>query len=200
MLLRIFDPFQRGEHAHTRRYGGMGLGLSIAKGLVEAHGGSIAARSEGKDRGATFAIELTTVSAPVALESVARPAAPAQRSLRILLVEDHEDTRNALVRLLTRWGHFVKTAGTVAEGIEMAAAFSPELLLSDLGLPDGTGIELLGRLRAEREFPAIAMSGYGMESDLEQTTRAGFVAHLVKPVAAERLREVIERVGVVVGG
>jgi signal transduction histidine kinase/CheY-like chemotaxis protein len=198
MLQRIFDPFQRGEHAHTRRYGGMGLGLSIAKGLVEAHGGSIAARSEGKDRGATFAIELSTVVAPVMPEStgLALPAATAQRSLRILLVEDHVDTRHAMERLLTRWGHFVKTAATVAEGVEMAAAFAPELLLSDLGLPDGTGIELLGKVRAEREILAIAMSGYGMESDLEQTAQAGFAAHLVKPVAAERLKEVIERVAV----
>ncbi len=195
MLSRIFEPFQQGEDSTTRRFGGVGLGLSIAKGLVEAHSGHITARSAGKDQGATFTIELATITPPAApkVSGISLPVTPTVRTLRILLVEDHEDTRNALMRLLVRWGHIVKPAATIAEAIEFAVAFNPELLLSDVGLPDGTGMDLLGQLRHDRDIPAIAMSGYGMESDLEQTKHAGFDAHLVKPVAAARLKEKIDR-------
>lgn len=195
MLARIFEPFQQGENSTTRRFGGVGLGLSIAKGLVEAHSGRITARSEGKDQGATFVIELATITPPVApkVSGISMPMTLTERRLRILLVEDHEDTRNALVRLLTRWGHLVKPAATVTQAMEYAATFNPELLLSDVGLPDGTGMDLLGKLRQDRDIPAIAMSGYGMESDLEQTKHAGFNAHIVKPVAADRLKETIDR-------
>lgn len=195
MLSQIFEPFQQGEDSTTRRFGGVGLGLSIAKALVEAHGGSITARSDGKDHGATFVIDLATIKPPAApkVSGIAMPVTPTPRSLRILLVEDHEDTRNALTRLLARWGHVVKPAATVAQAIEYASAFDPEMLVSDVGLPDGTGMELLGKLRLDRDIPAIAMSGYGRQSDLEQTKHAGFHAHLVKPVDPVRLKETIDR-------
>ena len=92
-----------------------------------------------------------------------------------------------------RWGHEVATAGSVTEGIERSAAFRPELLISDIGLPDGTGVDLLAQVRQGDDFQAIAMSGYGMESDLELTKAAGFRDHLVKPVSADRLKEAIQR-------
>lgn len=197
MLSEIFEPFHQGEHSTTRRYGGVGLGLTIAKGLIEAHGGSILARSRGKDRGATFVIDLATSDLLPAQDApgIPLPPTPEPRSLRILLVEDHQDTRHTLERILTRWGHTVRSAETVAQAIEYAAVFQPDLLLSDIGLPDGTGMDLLGVIRRTSDIPAIAMSGYGMEKDLEQTTKAGFNAHLVKPVSAERLKETIDRVG-----
>lgn len=193
-LTRIFEPFQQAEENVSRRYGGLGLGLSVAQGLVRAHGGIIHARSEGRGMGATFIVELgTTSSVPAAIE--AKPERPIldDRRLRVLIVEDHADTRRALERILIRWGHDVATAGSVSEGVERAAEFQPQLLISDIGLPDGTGVDLLAQVTRSDEFQAIAMSGYGMESDLEQTKAAGFRDHLVKPVSADRLKEAIQR-------
>jgi len=193
-LARIFEPFQQGEESMTRRYGGLGLGLSVAKGLVDAHGGSIIAESEGVNRGTTFTVEMaTTIPSRRSASDAAVAPAISGRALRVLIVEDHTDTRQALCRILKRWGHEVEDAGTVEEAVKLAETYKPELLLSDIGLPDGTGIDLLGRLGANRPSVAIAMSGYGMESDLEKTKRAGFQDHLVKPVSAERLKEVIGR-------
>jgi signal transduction histidine kinase len=194
-LTRIFEPFQQAEESTSRRYGGLGLGLSVAQGLVKAHGGVIQARSEGHGKGATFVVELGTTSVVPATvkEKPELPLAEADRRLRVLVVEDHPDTRRALERILQRWGHDVATAGSVSEGIERAVAFQPQLLISDIGLPDGTGVDLLAQVSHGEEFQAIAMSGYGMESDLEQTKAAGFQDHLVKPVSADRLKEAIQR-------
>jgi signal transduction histidine kinase len=193
-LTRIFEPFQQAEESTTRRFGGLGLGLSVAKGLLDAHGGSIKAFSEGKDRGTTFTVELATTTPPAPQDGA--PAVEKlieRRSLRILVVEDHADTRQTLCRILTRWGHEVEAAATVAEGLAAVERQCPDLLLSDIGLPDGTGIELLQKIGPREGMVAIAMSGYGMENDLEKTHRAGFSEHLVKPVAAERMREAIDR-------
>jgi signal transduction histidine kinase len=194
-LTRIFEPFQQAEESTSRRYGGLGLGLSVAQGLVKAHGGVIQARSDGPGKGATFTVELQTSSAvPAAVEEKpVRRLADADRRLRVLVVEDHPDTRRVLERILARWGHEVATASSVSEGVQRAAAFQPELLISDIGLPDGTGLDLLSQVPSRADFHAIAMSGYGMESDLELTKAAGFQEHLVKPVSADRLKEAIQR-------
>ncbi len=191
---RIFEPFHQGEASTTRRYGGLGLGLSVARTLVESHAGTIAAHSDGKGLGSTFAIELDTTTpppAPVATVNSAPTGNPAP--LRILLVEDHADSRATLERLLTRWGHDVRSAATMTDALATTSTFTPDLLLTDIGLPDGTGVELLGKLRPNHHCHAVAMSGYGMEADREQTRQAGFAEHLIKPVAIERLKEVIAR-------
>ena len=194
MLARIFEPFQQGEASTTRRYGGLGLGLSVAKGLVSAHGGCITARSSGKGEGAAFVIDLPTIIPPaVPKVSSASAGSSRQQRLRILLCEDHTDTRHALERILRRWGHDVQSAPTITQAVEVFASFDADVLLSDIGLPDGTGVDLLGKLRAVREIKAIAMSGYGMEADLEMTRNAGFAEHLIKPVSVERLKEALAR-------
>jgi two-component system, chemotaxis family, CheB/CheR fusion protein len=117
------------------------------------------------------------------------------KNLRILLVEDHEDTRRAMERLLRQWGHAVHGAGNVAHALELDSANAFDLLLSDLELPDGTGTELLKKLRARHPLRAVAMSGHGTESDMARTREAGFDDHLIKPVAMDQLKEILQRSG-----
>jgi signal transduction histidine kinase len=197
LLPQIFDPFRQGHVGTTRRFGGLGLGLSVAKGLVEAHGGSISVRSAGHKQGATFTVELPVIATgSVPLASPPSPAggssAPA-RSLRVLLVEDHDDTRQVLQRLMTRWNHTVTTASTLEQARKALAEGTFDLLLSDLGLPDGSGFDVIEALREKSNAPAVAMSGYGMESDLARTRAAGFAEHIIKPVSAEKLRQLLAR-------
>ena len=181
----------------TRRFGGLGLGLSVAKSLVEAHGGVIESRSDGRDQGATFSVTLPALDSThlYAEDSAggATPATPA-RSLHVLLVEDHEDTRNVIHQLITRWGHTVTTAGTVAQARGAIAVESFDLLLSDITLPDGSGLEVVAALRERSNVPAVAMSGHGMEADLSRARSAGFTENIVKPVGTDALRELLARV------
>lgn len=196
MLPVIFEPFRQEEASTTRRFGGLGLGLSVAKSLVEAHGGTISARSDGRDCGATFAITLPALEATaLAAENPAASAAPSApvRTLRVLLVEDHEDTRHIFQRLIERAGHRVTAASSVAQARETLAQGTFDLLLTDLGLSDGSGLEVIAALRERSDIPAVAMSGYGMKADLARTQAAGFAEHLVKPISAETLRALLIR-------
>ena len=193
IMNRIFDPFEQGERAFQRRYGGLGLGLAISKSLAQAHGGTLIARSEGRDRGSTFILTMKTVPAPPRIVRLTSPVAES-RPLRILLVDDHQDTCIALERLLVRRGHLVAAAHTVRSAMEAAARNSFDLLISDIALPDGTGTELMTYLRAISGIPGIAISGFGMNGDIEKSIDAGFAEHLVKPVKMENLEAAIDRV------
>ncbi len=197
-LGRIFKPFDQGETAITRRFGGLGLGLAISKALVEAHGGALKVRSDGNDEGSTFTVELGTVDAPVTVEEITRMPTINGGSLqhRILLVDDHEDTCTGMRMILERRGYRVKTAHDVASALELAGDYPFELLISDLGLPDGTGFDLMRKLRRTRgeTFRGVALSGFGMESDIERSMEAGFEVHLIKPVNLERLSEILRQV------
>ncbi|MDM7917427.1 MAG: hybrid sensor histidine kinase/response regulator [Candidatus Eisenbacteria bacterium] len=198
-LPRIFQPFQQAE-GRPASAGGLGLGLSICKALVELHGGEIRAWSEGRGKGASFTITMRTIEVPAAVglegrEGEARRKSP--RPMTILLVEDHEDSAEMLSRLLEALGHRVTVAGTVQqafdEAAEAAAADAPfDLLISDLGLPDGSGIDLIEKVRQKCPIPAIVLSGYGMDADIERSRKAGFLAHLVKPVSIENLVAVMD--------
>jgi signal transduction histidine kinase len=193
IMNRIFDPFEQGEHAFQRRYGGLGLGLAISKSLTQAHGGALTAQSDGRDRGSTFILTMKTVSPPTRVVKFTTPV-PETRPLRILLVDDHVDTCTALERLLVRRGHLVAAAHNVRSAMEAAARSSFDLLISDIALPDGTGIELMSYLRAMSRIPGIAISGFGMNGDIEKSFEAGFAEHLVKPVKMENLEAAIDRV------
>ena len=196
VLPRIFDPFEQGRVSNPV-FGGLGLGLSISKRIVEMHQGSIHAESPGPGQGATFCISFRTIPAPADAHRRAPEARAAKRSLRLLIVEDHESTRHVLARVLQRAGHDVEAAATGAEAIALLQSAGPfDAMISDLGLPDQSGHELVKTARQiQPSLPAIALSGYGMEEDIERANAAGFMAHLVKPVALEHLRALLDRVG-----
>jgi CheY-like chemotaxis protein len=194
-LESIFIPFDQGHEGH--RFGGIGLGLAISRQLIELQGGRISARSEGRDRGSVFTVQLRAAEP---FEDMARaPSLSSVRDLRdtarrILLVEDHGQTRTTLARLLTQRGHEVATAENIEEALVCAQTFAFDLVLSDLGLPDGSGHELFAELRQMR--PAcrgIALSGYGMEGDVRRSLEAGFNAHLTKPINIQALEAVLKQ-------
>jgi CheY-like chemotaxis protein len=184
----------------TRQFGGLGLGLTITKALVELHGGSIEAHSDGKGKGATFRIRLPIhahgkPALPLHIAAVEAEGAPAARLLRILLVEDHGDTARIMRRLLMGDGHEVETATDVSSALALAETGPFDLLLSDLGLPDGSGIDLMRELRRRgHTLPGIALSGYGREEDMRHSREAGFAVHLTKPTSPEKLAEAIAAV------
>ena len=197
VLPRVFDAFEQGRKAITSRYGGLGLGLAISKALVEAHGGRITAASEGSGRGATFTVELKTVAAPAVArteapgETPAEPAATSGRR-RLLLVEDNDDTRRMLANLLGGLGHTVRTAASLGAAIRLVEEEEFDLIISDLGLPDGSGMDLARRVKEMGATKSIALSGYGMDADVQRCREAGFARHLTKPVSFQVLREAIE--------
>jgi signal transduction histidine kinase len=193
VMERIFNRFEQGDRSFQRRFGGLGLGLTISKSLAEAHGGTLLAESEGPDRGASFLLKIKTIpeAERAGQPRAARPDTP-RRSIRILLVDDHPDTSVALEKLLTRRGHIVAAARDMRSAIETVASQEFDLLISDVGLPDGSGLELMTHLRATSGIRGIAISGFGMNGDVEKSLQAGFTEHLVKPVNLEKLEAAIE--------
>ena len=195
VLPHIFEAFEQGDARVTRQFGGLGLGLTISKALVELHGGSIRAESAGRGQGATFIIELP--GEPPAAAAAAAPVVPeggGTGRLRLLIVEDHEDTARALSRLLTRAGYVVNLARDVASALALAGRETFDLLITDLGLPDGSGHDVMVGLQKIQPLPGIAMSGYGMDDDMSRSRESGFTEHLVKPVEVPQLIAAIRRV------
>jgi PAS domain S-box-containing protein len=204
-LETIFDAFDRsaGSAKDAHRFGGLGLGLTISRKITELHHGSIRAMSDGPGTGSTFVVELPLArieDEPFAHE--ARPASgseasakPVPEKMKILLVEDHDSSRVALSRLLSRRGYQVFAAANLADARAIAAKELLAFVISDIGLPDGDGAELIRELHEQHGLLSIALTGYGMENDILRCKEAGAVAHLIKPVsmvaleAALRTRE-----------
>ena len=184
-LPRIFGAFEQGGFDTTARFGGLGLGLAITKAFVELHAGTIQAASAGPGRGTRIRIELPLVEPekmpglPVARVRVSA-AEPSTGTL--LLVDDHADSLSVMSRLLTRRGYRVLLAASCLAALETARENRFDLIVSDLGLPDGSGLALLGRLRQFCDVPAIALSGYGMEENVRESRAAGYDEHLTKPI------------------
>src|SRR5213592_4437852 len=194
VMQRMFDPFEQGNRSFERRFGGLGLGLAISKSLAQAHSGTLTAQSGGCDRGSTFIFSLATLS-PAEVATVpakVRREAP-QQGLKILLVDDHHDTCAALAKLLVRRGHLVAATHNVRSAMEAAAWNKFDLLISDIALPDGSGMDLMIQLRAISKMPGIAISGFGNNRDIEKSLEAGFCEHLIKPVKLEKLEAAMER-------
>ncbi|HUQ73224.1 MAG TPA: ATP-binding protein [Burkholderiales bacterium] len=191
---RMFDLFVQGERSLARQQGGLGIGLTLVRRLAELHGGSASAESPGPGQGTTFAVRLPPVAARTAAAAV-RASPPQRVSARILIVEDNEDARTSLARLLALSGHSVDTAENAAAGLAAAARGEHDVALLDIGLPDLDGYELARRLRRTPggdKLRLIALTGYGRDEDRATALEAGFDEHLTKPVALERLERVLE--------
>jgi CheY-like chemotaxis protein len=196
VMPNIFEAFEQGDQAMMRRQGGLGLGLSIAKPIIEAHGGTIAPHSDGPGLGATFTITLPLSGAPVSpgAASANGDGSTSPSPLRVLLVEDHAETARLLSRLLECSGHAVTTAGNVASALNLARQGRFDVVVSDIGLPDGTGYELMKRIQQECPIPGVALTGYGMDDDLQRSSEAGFADHILKPIDAHQLEAVLSKV------
>jgi signal transduction histidine kinase len=199
----IFEAFSQGEHARdkTHFFGGLGLGLAITRRLVELHSGRIYASSTGRGQGSTFTIELP-LSADGCPESTT-PESTAQSARinhvpgdgqRILLVEDHEPTLVALTHLLTRRHYTVFGAANAAQARALAAQGKIDFVISDIGLPDDNGNVLMNELRQRHGLKGIALTGYGMERDVEECLASGFITHLVKPVNIQALEGALGKI------
>jgi PAS domain S-box-containing protein len=200
LLPHVFDLFTQGDRSLARSEGGLGIGLTLVKSLVEMHGGTVTAHSDGPGRGSEFVVRLPTLQAlpePSEPEGAARPAlCRAERSRRVLVVDDNADAAESLAVLLRLDGHEVCTAHDGAAALETARGFRPEVVVLDIGLPRMDGYQVARRLRAEvglTEALVVALTGYGQEEDRRRAEQAGFDAHLVKPADPEVLQRLLAR-------
>ena len=189
-LPKIFDAFEQGGRTQL---GGLGLGLAISKALVEAHKGTITAQSAGRNKGSTFTLVFPTcekVEAQIA--PIVSPTLPERQPMRILLVEDHEDTNRSLTNLLRRRGYHVQAALNFESAVTLSAKDQFDVLISDLALPDGSGFDLMQKLKSKQPLLGIALTGFGMEEDIRKSYDAGFKHHLVKPIDLNKLDSLIQ--------
>jgi signal transduction histidine kinase/CheY-like chemotaxis protein len=202
-LDKIFNAFEQGQSSITRKFGGLGLGLSISKAMVTAHGGDIEVASEGKDKGATFTVTLKTVEAPVHLPAEEQPRQPQvaltkgdgqSKRRRVLVVDDHYDTCIGMKMMLERRGYEITLAHSADQAVEKVSEQDFDLIISDIGLPDRSGYELMRELHATKGLRGIALSGFGMENDITRARDAGFSEHLTKPINFERLEGAIQKI------
>jgi CheY-like chemotaxis protein len=194
MLEHLFLPFERTMDREGYLPSGLGIGLTISQNLMQAQGGSIEAKSAGPSLGSTFTVRIPALAA--------NPATPGNRGtdeangdshtpLYILLVEDHEDSAMVIARIVRNMGHSVEISHTVANTLVLLRGQKFDLVLSDIGLPDGTGIDLLTQAREFCSTPMIALTGYGMEDDLARYREAGFLHQLTKPIRFEQLEKLL---------
>ena len=196
LLPRVFDLFVQGDRALDRAQGGLGIGLSLVKRLVELHDGTVTVESAGRDRGARFEIRLPqTTLALAAAEDGEKPEAA---SRRVLVVDDNADAADSLAMILRLDGHAVEACYSAEAALDIAAAFRPQAALLDIGLPGMDGYTLAARLRASgadgHAMLLVALTGYGQSEDKAAARRAGFDEHLVKPAGLDALRRMLARV------
>jgi CheY-like chemotaxis protein len=188
VLSRLFEPFGQADRSMTRRFGGMGLGLYLARSIVQLHAGTLTAKSEGPGAGSTFTIELPCVQSPA---SPKMPSAAPAKTMRVLLVEDNPDTLSLLGKVLTRLSCDVVPAANATEALAAAEQNHIDLVISDIGLPDRSGWELMQELRT-RGLRGVAISGFSSEEDRQRSHESGFSRHLVKPVGVQELKTILQ--------
>jgi len=193
LLPRVFDLFTQGQRSLDRSEGGIGVGLALVQRIVELHGGSVAAFSEGVGRGSEFVVRIPLDTQACAPDPARAPDTDARtdRSLRILVVDDNQDAARSIATLLELWGHETRCAHTGPAALELARTYCPHVVLLDIGLPGMDGYEVAARLReanAEDRLVLIAITGYGQQEDRRRSRSAGFDHHLIKPVLPETLQ------------
>jgi two-component system CheB/CheR fusion protein len=193
IIPRIFEPFTQADTTLDRTRGGLGLGLALVKGLIELHGGSVAAQSEGIGQGSEFNIRL-----PLLELATDREAAPSARrataTRRVLVIEDNLDAAESLREVLEFGGHTVELANSGRDGIDKSQVFRPEVILCDIGLPGMDGYEVARRLRADKSLASaylVALTGYALPEDLAKAKEAGFDEHIAKPASLERIEQLL---------
>jgi PAS domain S-box-containing protein len=193
LLPRVFDLFVQGDTSVDRPEGGLGIGLTLVKNLIELHDGSVVARSEGIGKGTEFMVRLPVLAKACGRRGDASTASPPVRTLRVLVVEDNVGAAKILAKLLEKfWGHEVRMAHDGPAAIEVADAFLPELVLCDVGLPHLSGYDVARLMRSRpqlRESVLVALTGYGTDEDRRRSAEAGFDTHLVKPTGVDALGE-----------
>src|SRR5262249_5116684 len=192
-LPKIFDAFEQGGRTQL---GGLGLGLAISKTLVEAHKGTITAQSAGRNEGSKFNLVFPTCDKTEAqIAPALSPRFADRQPMRILLVEDHEDTNRSLTNLLVRRGYHVQSALTFQSALDISEKEEFDVLVSDLALPDGNGIDLMRKLSSKQPLFGIALTGFGMEADIRRSRDVGVQHHLVKPIDLNKLDALIQQGG-----
>ncbi len=214
-LPHVFDRFRQADSSTTRRFGGLGLGLTIVKQLVEMHGGSVRAKSPGVGQGATFTVimPIAVVHPDQAAKEKSRPKEPeppsdycqdgALRNLRVLVVDDEADARHLIRRVLKECEAEVALASSAAEGLALIETFKPDVLLSDIGMPEEDGYDFIRKVRTERtarQLPAAALTAFARIDDRKKALRAGFQTHVAKPVDPDELTAVIASLAGRTGG
>ena len=199
ILAHIFDVFRQAEQGLDRSRGGLGLGLTLVKGLIEMHGGDVSAKSEGTDKGATFTLRLPVNELADKKENpLDKEPDECKKRCRILIVEDNKDAAESARMLLTLEGHDVRIASSGREALKIARSFRPQVVLCDIGLPTMNGYEVAKAFRADPELAnvhLIALTGYGREEDQGKAYAAGFDLHLTKPVDPKAIRKALMKVG-----
>lgn len=196
MLPHIFDVFRQAEQGLDRKRGGLGLGLTLVKGLMELHHGTIGATSEGEGKGATFTLTLPTMAKPLSVTTATPEALLSQPSVkrRVLVIDDNRDAAESVQTFLDLEGHDVLTAHSGSSGIETARNFRPDVIICDIGLPGMSGYEVARTIRDDKNLSSaymIALTGYGRDEDRTQAQKAGFDIHLSKPIDCENLRNAL---------
>jgi PAS domain S-box-containing protein len=197
LLPHIFEMFSQGKSELQHAEGGLGIGLALVRGLLELHGGSVEARSEGPGRGSEFIVRLPAVTAPASADSSRDNGASAgsQTRCRILVADDNRDAADSLGILLEGAGHHVRKAYDGRAALEAAEAFRPDVVLLDIGMPGMDGYEVARRIRAQRwgrEMTLVALTGWGQSQDRERARAAGFDHHITKPLEPERLANLLD--------
>ena len=196
-LPAMFELFTQGDRSPARSEGGLGIGLTVAKKLVEMHNGSIAAKSEGMGKGSQFIIRLPAAERPTTLAPAVNSLKIALKKTTILVVEDNADTAASMALLLRLDGHEVTVAHSGCDALAAARARPPDLILLDIGLPEIDGYEVARRIQLEescRNAVIVAASGYGQDEDRRRTREAGFHYHLVKPIDHDALASILVKI------